>query len=86
MPELALTSAPSPPPEPPKCRLLCDDEDLTRALGLGGGGGGSLNLFGERHRFFLLVLAAHVMLAAAGPGMMSYSTTLANRILEDVPG
>ena len=66
----------------PKCRLRCDDDELTRALG----GGGSLNLFGERHRFFLLVLAAHVVLAAATPGMMSYSVTLANRTLEDVPG
>ena len=64
-----------------RCRLLCDDDELTRALG-----GGSLNLFGERHRFFLLVLGAHIVLAAATPGMMSYSVTLANRILEDVPG
>ena len=49
-------------------------------------GGGSLNLFGDRHRLFLLVLGAHIVLAAAGPGMMSYSVTLANRILEDIPG
>ena len=49
-------------------------------------GGGSLNLFSDRHRLFLLVLVAHIVLAAAGPGMMSYSVTLANRILEDIPG
>ena len=29
------------------------------------GGGNSFNIFGERHRFFLLVLASHVVLAAA---------------------
>ena len=85
VPELALQSPfSSPSSEGPKCRLWCDDDELTRALGLGDGG--SLNLLGERHRFFLLVLAAHIVLAAAGPGMMSYSVTLANRILKDFPG
>ena len=45
-----------------------------------------VKVFDERHRLFLLVLAAHIVLTAAGPGMMSYSVTLANRILEDIPG
>ena len=84
IPELTLQSPSSSSSSEPKCRLRCDDDELTLALGLGDGG--SLNLLGERHRFFLLVLAAHIVLAAAGPGMMSYSVTLANRILKDFPG
>ena len=67
-----------------KCQLHCDDDKLTHAFSDDSSGG--FNLFGEDHRFFLLILTVHILLVSTSPGIISYSNTLTIRILEDLPG